>query len=747
MGVSLIVTGMACSPRQEKPVSDCPVESPGVGEVRARTLTCEAELPTGRFVAARTGDIVLENSVSRFVIRTGNEGEATLGLVGGGLIDAVLTEDGKQVGADPLHEVAITSAFWLIAPESVEVIADGSDGTAKVQVRGKWKSLPTIHEILPSPKPTSALVHEWILRPDTPILELVTTDPEGGDVSVTDLQFWSGEVRPWIPGQGAFDLPGVGKVEMLAFESLGDTPAATFGAEQQPFLVNYGPILGLNYSGAGQVRRSISLGADLASAMAPHWQTESFETTLNASLPQTRFEIRDDSGNPLTRCTPNETGVVSCAVPTGEGVAVWVGDGVGDWGGAEQQGTPARVTVSAEGAYRLSGLRADGLRRDLAGSGESRFLLPAGEWTLSVTRGLNWPIEQVFVQLVEGEEIALTAPAAPLVVHDWLAADLHLHTEWSADSQVRTENRLLAAAAEGLDLVVLTEHDTVHPVEESPPDSLMVVSGVEISTMSFGHYNVWPMTRYPALSGGGAIPWHGADLLTLYGLIPEDALVQCNHPRFVDGGYAALFDLLGLDESTPLENVQCDALEVINGFALQDTEAVLADWMLLLNRGLRITATGVSDSHESDDYPGHPRTLFQVDGERTVEAAWQALRQGRAIATAGPFLEVELSDASGISAGIGETLNNQGEVFATVRIAAPEWMDLGIVELYANGEIFSTFDAMAIKPSDGLLEHSWTATVPSDARWVIAFHHGAPKVAPGARYAPLAVTNPVWIEP
>jgi hypothetical protein len=724
----------------------CPAEPPGHGEVRARVLACDADLPTGRFAVARTGDIVLENSLSRFVIRTGSEGEAIYGLVGGGLVDAVLMEDGEQVGADPLREVAITSAFWLIEPEAVEVVADGSDGEARVQVRGGWKSLATIHEILPSPRPSDELVHEWVLRPDAPVLDLVTRDPEGGDVAVIDLQFWSGEVRPWIPGHGAFGLPSFGGAELLAFESLGTVPAAAFGATEPFFLVHYGPLLGLSHSGSGQVVRSFSLGSDLASAMAPHWQTQALETTMDTVPPGARYEVRDEDGAPLTRCTPDGTGAVSCDVPPGAGEAVWVGDGTGDWGGSDQQGQPAIVHVTADGAYRLTGLRSDGLRRVLAGAGESRFLLPPGEWELSVTRGLDWPVVQSSAVLEGGDEIQVAAPLAPVVVHGWLAADLHLHTEWSADSQVRTHSRLVGAAAEGLDLVVLTEHDAVHPADDSPSDLLMVVSGVEISTMGLGHFNAWPMVHEPDLAGGGAIAWHGADLQTLYGLVPEDALLQCNHPRFVDGGYAALFDTLDLDEDTPLEQVQCDAVEVINGFASENTEAVLADWMLLLDRGLRITATGTSDSHVADDYPGHPRTLLQVEGEFTAEAAWRALREGRAIATAGPFLGVVLTGSDGSSADIGDTLSTAGDIVATAVLAAPEWMELGTVDLYANGEIFATFDASEIEAVGGLSEQHWSANVPTDARWVVAFHHGASEVSPGARHSPLAVTNPIWVE-
>ncbi len=695
----LLLSMFACkSPDADDVV--CPAPRPLTEQVRAGTLSCPEELPTGPDVAARVGDIVLENSVSRWVIRTGDEGHAIYGLVGGGLVDAVRVGVEGQRSDDVLREIAPTSSFWLHQPDSIEIVSDGSDGEARVVVRGPWKSMTTVREVLSTPEPVDEYQLEYVLRPGLAQLDIVTTNVDGGEVAgLADMLFASGDARPWVPGDGV-DVPQSGGVDLFALQPLADETAVAIGSDGAMRVLNIGPVLAVTYETAPEeIRRTVSLGADLLEAIAP-------------------FSSSTD-------------------VPSG-----WLDDGAGDWGQPVQEGQPAQVVVDGDAGVplRITATReSDGMNWTYAVDGSATLKLPAGRWELFASRGPFWGTDVVTLDL-DADTVEAFRPAMSQQVstEGWVSADFHVHSEGSPDSSVRIERRLLDSAAEGLDFVVLTEHDFVWEEGccESAPDGLVVERGVEISTMGLGHFNAWPITADPHMSGNGAVRWHGTDLAGMVAAVPDGALLQCNHPRFVDGGFAALFDWIALGPDTDPALIPCEAVELLNGGTFGDTEAVLADWMMLLNRDIRLVVTGVSDSHLSEDPLGHPRTLLRLDSPFTAAQATEALRAGHAVATAGPLLDLTVSGV-----GIGDTLTGAGgSETATVRIDAPDWMPLESVEVWVDGVLVHT------EPVTGPAEFTTTFDVADEGSWVIALHRGGERVSPATQHKPWAVTNPVWLQ-
>jgi predicted metal-dependent phosphoesterase TrpH/glycosyltransferase involved in cell wall biosynthesis len=78
----------------------------------------------------------------------------------------------------------------------------------------------------------------------------------------------------------------------------------------------------------------------------------------------------------------------------------------------------------------------------------------------------------------------------PLRERDWIVADLHMHTSWSADCQIPVEDLLDHAEAAGLGAIAITDHNVFggarEAVELARDRPLTVIPGEEIKTAGQG---------------------------------------------------------------------------------------------------------------------------------------------------------------------------------------------------------------------------------------------------------------------
>ncbi len=773
----------------------CPPPPVEAGQVRARALGCAGDLPEGPLAAGRVGDLVLENAVARFVVRTGPHGHAVMGLLGGGLVDAVRVRDGAQLGPDQLREWVMTAGFQLISPDVVEVASAGDSGEARVRVAGGLSPFPTIQAALPfiAPEVRAELVYQ--LLPDSPTLELqlwlwpLGSDPVPG-VLAADLTFFGGDLDTFVPGLGAHDLP-----ESTLAPTVGYAPshpgvtagAYASGSVDERQLLNLGPIRGALHPavtvepGGTLVSRYLSVASspDLSAAMAAVAShlgepTRAVSGSLvGAEAGDVVFAL-DAAGQPLTWCLPGPDGAFACDVPAAATALAggWIGSGPAERGGAGQLGEPtaiddspalvpeapyARLTLAAHSgptqvAFRAN-LSAPGLsRRDVVSDGATPLTvrLPPGEWTVTVGHGPFWTRHQETVVLQPKAKVDVDAGLAAVVdATKYASADLHAHSELSPDSDVPVARRLREMAAEDLDLLVMTEHDFVADADAwadrllLPPERILV-AGVEVSTMHLGHFNTWPATADSVAAGEGAPVWFGWTWPQLFSGL--DGAVQCNHPRF-SSGYAAFFSELPLSPATPVGDVGCQLLEVLNGFAAEDNPQVLADWLNLLAAGARIGPTGTSDAHKERDPIGHPRTLIRLGPKgRTKEALLADLLLGRVIATAGPLLELEVS-RSGAVYGPGDVVPAGAALTASVTISAPAWMNLGTLVVYGGLVPLLTTAVDGVEADSAGLKR---VTFPIDLSsglpaFLVAVHRDAPPSPPSTHAPAWAVTGAVWL--
>ncbi|TMQ05704.1 MAG: hypothetical protein E6J91_39985 [Deltaproteobacteria bacterium] len=204
----------------------------------------------------------------------------------------------------------------------------------------------------------------------------------------------------------------------------------------------------------------------------------------------------------------------------------------------------------------------------------------------------------------------------------------------------------------------------------------------------------------------------------------------------------------------------------------------------MLDRGLRVTGVGTSDSHHLiGDEPGYARTLLYVGAGKDVPGGFSrddviaAIRGHRAITTNAPFLEMTVGDHR-----IGDTVVAPGGgVDVAIRVRAPAWARVDHLVLYANSQVVAS---QVIPDSQGtdyatrihlsLAKDSWivaeatgsgnmfpavtpTEFPPLDATMIIkALSVGldlsslplTAKLKPPRVHiqTPLAITNPIWID-
>ncbi|MBA2518563.1 MAG: CehA/McbA family metallohydrolase, partial [Chloroflexia bacterium] len=290
----------------------------------------------------------------------------------------------------------------------------------------------------------------------------------------------------------------------------------------------------------------------------------------------------------------------------------------------------------------------------------------------------------------------------------WLRCDLHCHTRYSDGDSWPAEMRAAAAAA-GLDVLGITDHNSAH-VGPYPPDGRrpFLVHGVEVTTYG-GHWNVWGSDRWHEFRQ----PDRSSVQTAMRTAVAAGGVVSINHPKPFGPPWTFGDDL---------DN---HAVEVWNGPWDRLNWISLAAWETQLLAGRRLVAIGGSDTHRlGPDDPaaspalprprlGEPTTWLQVPGEFSVEGILDALRQGRCFISrspVGPELYVTLNDGA-LSARI---------------VGAAE----AVMMVIADG---APITAAAIPAAD------WSTIVPLPASWRYA------RVQVMDQYGNmLALTNAVW---
>lgn len=354
-------------------------------------------------------------------------------------------------------------------------------------------------------------------------------------------------------------------------------------------------------------------------------------------------------------------------------------------------------------------------RLDWNMDGEGTMDVKPGTYDVVISRGVEYDLIKIQGVVLTADQITehTVTLSHVLDTDGYVSSDLHVHALNSPDSPVPMEDRVRTFVAEGVEILVPTDHDVVSDfnptIQGMGVDTWITgLSGVEATTFNMGHFNQYPLTPHLDDLAGGALDWTDPNNLPLNvetggpidvgasltnpawsnNLTPSQMaraydqanegvqIAQVNHPRGDLGGY---FTQIGLDLSQYGSAGETDAdpitfrlpedadlfdispikvLEVMNGTGSGGATEVMNDWFALLNLGFRIGGTGVSDTHSRvGSQGGNSRTFIKVPDDDVINAG---LDEGFKDAFAAGLNDLHISFGAGIFI-TSEVVNSQGQ--------------------------------------------------------------------------------------
>jgi len=449
------------------------------------------------------------------------------------------------------------------------------------------------------------------------------------------------------------------------------------------------------------------------------------------------------------------------------------------------------VELQDDSSYRLTGVN----QIFLMGTDKdpTYALLPPGKYRVYGTRGPEYSLEkaEIFVEAGNDTLLALAEPNLMVETPGFISADFHVHSGPSFDTVMPRAKRVATYLAEGAEVLIATEHETVFDFQPTIDrlevgDRVATIAGTEITgevgsdrtPYTLGHANAFPVDRDALAFRRGAFAnenrrWR--EVIDDLKARRDDSLVQLNHARWDDrfapgsqaweeewsGDRAAYFDHMGIGRSfnagealgsegnrrliepdpvTGRRDIDFDAMEVMNGISRESEIALRRDWLSLVSQGEKIVATANSDSHNANQQVGLPRNMIAVE-EDTIEAFDEtafvsAVQQGRVYGTTGPMLEVTLGDK-----GLGDMVTGASAEL-TVRVSSAAWIDVSSLTVSVNGKALRTFPITSGETVAFKLGFDKDSFVTVEVAGEAGEDYGI--VYP--KFKPYAFTNPIYVD-
>lgn len=425
-------------------------------------------------------------------------------------------------------------------------------------------------------------------------------------------------------------------------------------------------------------------------------------------------------------------------------------------------GTPSpRFSRGDVGRREADSTGVAAINRVFSVDGTGVIPLPLGTYDVTISRGIEWTIATQRIEMT-ATGLKLAAQLDHVVdTPKWASGDFHVHAEPSPDSNVPMGDRVLEFVAEGVDMIVATDHNVV--ADYAPAitklelgGKLSSTPGDEIST-GWGHFGAFPLpvvdrTLLPKISGVKPQAMFDA-----FRALSPNAIINVHHPRLEKlTGYFELgkFNAKTGNARRKDFSYDFDAVELLNGY--EDTKLKLldrnmADWFALLDRGVVATATGNSDSHHMTyNLGGYPRNYVQVvddtPGKVTGADMAKGIKAHRAFFTTGPIVDVRAG-----TAGIGDLARAvDGKAKLEILVRAAPWVSTSRVKLYVGGKLEKTWE-LAASDTVKRLETSYELVLPRDTHAVVRVEGDQPLTpviggAGSTKIYPIALTNPILFD-
>lgn len=469
------------------------------------------------------------------------------------------------------------------------------------------------------------------------------------------------------------------------------------------------------------------------------------------------------SGNDFREVKVDQVGSLNFAMDA-EGTLAW------RITGHDGRAPPVKVTVLGVGDTPTPrfgpAFRADGAEHFvLSPRGVGEIKVSPGTYEVVVSRGMEYELVRETATVAAGERHTVKGMLERSVdTPGLICTDTHQHAAPSFDSGVSLPDRALSNAAEGVEVLIATDHNALtdyRPVIASAGLGRVVYSvvGTEATTHSVGHFNALPLVLQTGRPRGGMVDVEGWTPRQIFDFLdtladPEiEPFVQVNHPRAGKTGY---FDLMRLDPKTghaadPRYVEDYDGVEVIVMGKQDETARALQDWFALLRAGHRVTGVGASDSHTISLRPvGWPRSFVCVGDDDPprldVAELTRSLREGCVTVSVGPVVSIE----AGETRMGGLATPKDGEVEVEVVVKAASWVGADRMRLYVDGEVA---EEVPLEASEDPVRYRGTHTVRcEDDCFVLAWVDSAQDLQPVIMRRPhidplpAAVTNPIYVD-
>jgi len=793
------------------------------GNVKAWVVTPQAIPTFGPLARARPGDIALSDGEITIVV--------SQAVHGGRWIDAALAADDNYdyLGwTAPVYDNRLDSAYKV---ETVEIVRDGPDARPAVLVRGEDRDRPglaieTRYEIIPASH--TVVLTTRLRNATTQTLDALwpgdriqwgTDDvfvpyvgnirrPTRGAVTAEWLCAWQDDFCMGItPAEGSL------RVE---FDKKGAT--LFYGGRAR-----LAPGEDLSYRRYFPLRkRQIAAVSEFAWKLRGKplgWlEGEVHETVSDRPVPDCRVEVLSSPRNPgspgtrsLTWVYTNDKGRFRVALPAGR-FFVWThravgrrGESIGisyDIAAGKTTRTRRPLQVSPKVLLHFEVTDADtgeplpcklifqsfpgqptvdfgpewhgpGARNVYySATGKGKVNISAGRYRVYVSRGPEYEMAVRDIKVAYSQNNRFEARLKRVIrMDDFISVDLGVRTSRSPGCKVTPRDRVVAAAAEGLQCIVSGDvgiaTDLAPAVREAGLSKwLKTICGRRIewrTPKGRGDFLVFPCPPgrpSPSQLRRESAARSPARLIRAIRRSCPDGLIAVCDPMESVHGYLATQGFTITPE--PLPTLPRRALGFdLYAMARNGGPALLADHRMytrLLREIARYGLGAASDSrYLRGNECGYPRVYVARSpdaGSSITDQVRKGLLEGRVLVTNGPFIKLLVN---GKPPGSFVT-DTDGTLDILVEVRAPKWVDVRAVTIY-DGEFFRRNTLMP--PSNQTLRFPRTATASPEFKLKIkhdviitATAAGQRSLAPvvaqdearGFQAYPYAMTGPIFVD-
>ncbi|MCB9598128.1 MAG: CehA/McbA family metallohydrolase [Sandaracinaceae bacterium] len=395
--------------------------------------------------------------------------------------------------------------------------------------------------------------------------------------------------------------------------------------------------------------------------------------------------------------------------------------------------------------------------------GVARLELLPGDYQVRVSRGPEYARVDTEVTVVAGTETPLVADLARVVpTPGVLCADYHIHTTRSIDSPDSGALKVAALVGDGLEIAIRSDHEWVNDFQPVIDDLGLGawargLTGLELTTFTWGHFGVFPLETDRARPSGGAFFWYDRNAPDVFDEVrarPEAPALIINHPRaggirqayFTEAGYDPVTGTIARPE---LWDEAFNVVEVFNdGDFERFRDSTVQDWFALLRQGRRVFAVGSSDSHDVTSAPvGWPRTCLRVGMDDPAAISPQQVRDatvaGHSTINGGIYMDV--TAPGGVGPG-DEATGTGDRASLDVRLFAAPHVVVDRLEVIVDGE---TTETISIGPGDAVddierLHATVEVDVAASGSWVV-LHAASDTPFDTNGHRPFVVSNPIYL--